>query len=250
MNYIPFERKKPNNTIASPKDLEKILFEGTTIRLLPNGEPLVSVSTFLSHSKHPDDVARLEAWKQRVGVDEAAKISEAAKTNGKETHALFEECMRLGTIGDDPVWLKSLMNRLRPHNLKKIIAIEEFLISRNSRLYGYPDYIFLDEDGNYVVFDLKTSKKFKQKEWIEDYVMQCLCYSFMVVEEYNQPMPKKVIIGVRVGESSDQLFSFAVKEYLPSFRERYKRFQQTALFSEMRRIANEGSDLHHSAKCS
>lgn len=61
------------------------------------GDRLPSVTTILNATKPPEDRDRLASWRQRVGTDEANRISGTASRRGTQTHKQIQRYL----LGED-----------------------------------------------------------------------------------------------------------------------------------------------------
>ena len=77
-----------------------------------------------------------------------------------------------------------------PHN--EVMAAEEKVTVGHPSgilLYGYPDSVEKDKDGNYLIADFKTKRNY---EHIENDIMTCLqvvLYAYMIAHKKNNPLP-------------------------------------------------------------
>jgi len=188
-----------------------------------NGSAFYSVTTMLAKT---NDNQTLQAWKKRVGKKEADRVSQEATKKGTSLHTLIENALlgkdvsfssdqeqtRFNQVFD---FLSSEINTLR--------GLELSLFSTRLQLAGTCDLLYLTNNNELILGDLKTSKRFKRKEWLEDYFHQITAYSLMVYERYNLPISKgKIIISIENGRL--QIEEFNVVDHLDSFYERVKRF--------------------------
>ena len=56
-------------------------------------------------------------------------------------------------------------------------------------LYGYPDRVEKDEDGNYLIADFKTKRSFEHKSDDIETCMQVVMYAYMIAHDKENPMP-------------------------------------------------------------
>jgi hypothetical protein len=126
-----------------------------------HGLVLPRVTTILNVLAKPE----LEAWKHRVGLDEAQRISEVATTLGTRVHAACEAIHRTGAAFDDTGWDLEVQPFIRAYgawlaaSVRDVLAVEQF-VWHPSHLYGGTlDLLALLNDGRRAVIDLKTSKR-------------------------------------------------------------------------------------------
>lgn len=184
----------------------------------PEGNRYRSVTTQIG--KFADKTA-LEEWKKRIGEEEAAKQSARASSRGTNIHKMMEEYL-LGEIDfSKPIYASPInletFKKLQPildNYVSKIYGIEHPLFSKRYKAAGTADLI-LDWKGKATVFDLKTAKKRKRFEWIEDYRLQSAMYSEMVEEMYNGVSIEQFVICILVdNEPKPQVFIESdIKQY-------------------------------------
>lgn len=154
-----------------------------------------SVTTILGEKL---DKSGLLAWKERVGEEEAAKVSGIASRRGTAIHNLAESYLM-----NDPNWKKGAMpvnldtfSRIRPildANVGSVYGIEIPLYSAKLKAAGTCDLLAGFQGVNSVI-DFKTSKRVKKEEDIEGYFLQATVYSIMAEELTNLKFPQIVII--------------------------------------------------------
>lgn len=158
----------------------------------PDGE-FKSVTTILSEYF---DKSGLELWKQRVGEKEAEKISIQAANDGTRLHNVLEKFLLNENINEfhsiEKTRFISVKNRLEK-NVKKVYGVEFPCWSKNLKTAGKTDAIVQWNSDN-AIFDLKTSRKFKKEEYIENYFTQATAYGIMVNEKFPELQINKIVI--------------------------------------------------------
>ena len=152
-------------------------------------------------------------WRARVGEEEANKISSKAVKKGNEMHDLLEMYVnnryRPATKGTNNIPLPhilSLFYDIHPiidQNLTKVYATEQRLHSKHLKVAGTADCIGVWKGKNSIV-DWKTSNKFKKKEWVSNYFMQCAGYAIMWEELTG--MPRTQLVICIAGDEGPQIF--------------------------------------------
>ena len=71
--------------------------EGQRRYVTPDGNKLPSVTTILDRTKSPEKRAALEAWKKRVGHEQAQQITTEAANRGTRMHTYLEHWIINGT---------------------------------------------------------------------------------------------------------------------------------------------------------
>jgi genome maintenance exonuclease 1 len=183
--------------------------------ILPDGSRFKSVTTLLGERT---DKSGLVAWREKVGEEEANRISRIAADRGTKVH----NCAELHLKNDDTYLIKtnpfvldsfkSLGDMLDKH-VDDIIAIELPLYSKLLKTAGRTDLIAY-YDGILSVIDFKTSKKLKEEKWIENYFIQATCYAMMFMQLYSIEI-EQIVIMIAVDDEPVQIFIKKVKDYIP-----------------------------------
>lgn len=180
-----------------PKDLVDLKSEtfpdGKRYYTTPDGVRLPSVTTVLGAKKKE----AIMKWRQRVGAEEANKISRKATSRGTNLHSICEDYLNnridyySGVMPDAMEMFKTIKPYL--NKINNIHYQEQALWSRTIGMAGRVDCI-AEYDGVLSVIDFKTSRKIKTKEDIEDYFAQCVAYACMYEEMVGQSIDQIVII--------------------------------------------------------
>lgn len=201
-----------HNPVNLP-DLETVSVDGKRHYVTPGGT-FPSVTTVLGEKLSKDG---LIAWRERVGEEEANKISTQAANRGTAIHALAEAyLMNNGNWkrGAMPTNLETF-SRIKPHldlNVGTIYGVEVPLWSDKLKTAGRTDLLAGWHGINSVV-DFKTSRKIKKEEHIESYFLQATCYSLMAEERTGIKFPQIVII-IAVDHEETQVFVKDRDEYV------------------------------------
>jgi len=188
--------------------------DGKRHYVLPTGEKLKSVTTVLDEKL--DKTALLE-WKKRVGPEEAQRVSTQARNRGTAIHILAERYVlneENYTRGAMPVNI-ALFETLIPHinkGLDTVLGVEIPLYSKALKVAGRADLVGVYK-GRPAVLDFKTSKKTKKVEWIENYILQCTCYSMMFERMYKIQVPQ-IVIMIAVDNEPPQVFELERVNYV------------------------------------
>lgn len=214
-----------------PKELPKLISEtqpnGTRHYVTPNGVKLPSVTTVTGAKKKKS----IMEWRNRVGEQEANRISRAASGRGNRVHNLAEKYLRnekmelRSEMPDSLVMFRSLMPSMQ--RINNIHYIEEILWSEKIGLAGRVDLI-AEWDGVLSVIDFKTSKKIKTREDIPDYFAQCTAYSMMYEEQVGFPIDQIVVI-MAVENAFPLIFTEKTGDYIDSLVEHIQFYQKSIL---------------------
>ena len=168
--------------------------------ITPEGNRYHSVTTALGKVS---DMSWLQAWKDRVGEEEANKISKIAMSKGSALHALCESYLL-----NDPDFKRNLSRAMpttigsfasvRPvldRYVEGVLGIELPLYSDVLKAAGRTDAVVFYKGVNMVI-DFKTtrSQEPKTESDIQGYFYQTTAYAMMVEERYNISVPAIMII--------------------------------------------------------
>ena len=160
---------------------------------------LPSVTTILSATQPEEKRKSLEAWRQRVGADEAARIVNNSATRGTAMHTIIQSFV------DGQYHLDLTDVGRNAHNMAQTI-IDKGLKDKVTEYYGmeavlyYPDLyagatdFIAVHNGKDSIIDFKQSNKPKKKEWIQDYFMQLAAYGMAHDHVYGTKIEKGIIM--------------------------------------------------------
>ena len=170
-------------------------------------------------------------WRNRVGEEEANRVTKRATTRGNKCHKLAElylENKDISKYKDDPLSM-GMFYQIKPHidSINNIHAIEAPLSSKLLKLAGRVDCI-AEYNGELAIIDFKTSTKEKREEWIHDYFAQETAYAIMF-QELTGLQVKKLVTIIACETGSPQIFEIydkfkyarKLKGYIDSYREAY-----------------------------
>ena len=212
-------RKTFNHAFYAFDDIKMVSMHDKRYYESPNGVLLESVTTRLGQAM---DKSGLEAWKKRVGEEEAAKISTQAGIRGPAVHDLAEKYLLNDphyTRGAMPINVHtfSSIRKVLDERVGTIYALEAPLYSETLRTAGRTDCI-AEFDGITSIVDFKTSKRPKKEEHILSYFLQATCYSLMAEELTDLVIPQIAII-IMVDHDDPQVFVKNKSDYVDRVRE-------------------------------
>jgi hypothetical protein len=193
------------NTILPPRFIERYQYKpceqindlatGKRKYRTPEGEYLPSVTTILSSTK---DETFLIEWKERVGEENAKKISKEASNVGTGMHNNLENFVLGKERQPGGNFIHQQANKMADviienglSKMSEIWAIEQSLYYPG--LYsGTTDGIGVFE-GKPVIFDYKQTNKPKKEEWVQDYYLQLVSYAMAHNEVYGTNIKEGVI---------------------------------------------------------
>ena len=154
-----------------------------------------SVTTILSATKPKEAQEALQKWKDRVGNDEAKRITNDAALRGTEMHYVIEQYINgIGYLNLNPSGeLSRKMAHIILKNLEplKVIYGNEVSLAYKDLYAGATDLIG-EHNGEPAIIDFKQANKMKRVEWIEDYFYQIAAYALAHENTYG-PINKGII---------------------------------------------------------
>lgn len=198
---------------------------GERFYVTPSGKKLPSVTTVLGHFKKK---AMIE-WRNRVGHEEANRISTRASTRGTKFHNMMESYLR-----NEDGFLKEVMPDMKQaffdmtktlDLIDNIRYIESPLYSEKLGVAGRTDCI-AEYDGVLSIIDFKTSLKEKKEEWIENYFEQGTAYALMYEELVGEPINQIVILISVDGMEKPQIFIRDKIHYVQNLLEKIHLYKQ------------------------
>lgn len=167
--------------------------DGKRYYTTPNGVRLPSVTTVVGAKKKQS----IMEWRNRVGEQEANRVSKMATGRGNRVHNIAERYLKNEKIEwrnempDSVMMFRSLIPAMQ--RINNIHYIEQSLWSERIGMAGRVDLI-AEWDGVLSIIDFKTSKRIKSKEDIPEYFAQCTAYAGMYEEHVGVPIDQIVIL--------------------------------------------------------
>ena len=220
-NHVKLDREVPK--------LTQLNENGTRYYVTPSGNKYPSMTTVLSAYNRK----AIFEWRQRVGSEEANKISGKASTRGTKLHKNCEDYIN----NKNPVFKTPfetvLFNSIKPtlHRINNVYAQELRMFSDHLRIAGTVDCVG-EFDGKLSVIDFKTANRRKDPSYIENYFMQCSAYAIMFEEIFEIPV-SQIVVAIAVEDDEPQVFvekrNTHVKRLL-HYRDIYESNQGVAVF--------------------
>ena len=169
-------------------------------------EKLPSVTTILAATQPEEKRLALEAWKARVGMDEANRTKDTAAERGTSMHRILEGYL-LGQYHLDLTDLgqnaHTMAKQIIDNGLKDLTEVwgSEVTIHYPGLYAGATDLSGI-YNGSESIIDFKQSNKPKRKEWITDYFLQLGAYAM----GHNHVYGTKIDRGVVLMCTKDNLF--------------------------------------------
>lgn len=206
-------------------DLDAVTTESGRRYAAPDGKTYPSVTTVLSILSEES----IRKWRERVGEEEANKISHRASTRGTAVHAIIEDYINN---------VENYQQKYLPNILDNFLTVKGILDTRIGDVYAqeaalYSDYLGLAGrvdcvgvfDGKLSIIDFKTAKKAKRRDWITNYFIQESAYAIMFEERTGTPITQLVTI-IAVDNDDPQVFIEHRDDWAPKLLEtidEYKR---------------------------
>jgi genome maintenance exonuclease 1 len=196
-------------------DLKAETTDSGRLYATPTGEKYKSITTVLSnHNKQA-----IMEWRDRVGAEEANKISTKAANRGTKVHKICEDYinneipeLKMQMMMPD---LKEMFFKIKPiidEKLGDVYSQEQALYSHKLKIAGRVDLIGM-WNGKLSVIDFKTSNKQKEEENIQNYFMQCTAYALMF-SELTGMWIDDIVVLIATGEGEAQIFERQIDDYV------------------------------------
>ena len=169
------------------------------------------------------------SWRERIGEDEANRITARATQRGTAFHSITEDYIK-GELNLDrylennPLSVRMFQSAKDTFDrIDNIHCLETFLYSHYLGLAGRVDCI-AEFDGELAVIDFKTSTKQKQENYIEHYFVQETAYAAMFLERSGIEV-KKIVTLIATEEGSVQVFQkYNLDDYLQLLKSYIEEF--------------------------
>jgi len=223
------------NLIDNLPKLEQVEINGVR-HYTHNGKTYYpSVTTVLSADKSKQ--AGIQKWRDRVGEEEANRISHMATSRGTAVHYIMEDYI----LDQKPITKPMPIHVEMAQGLKdyankyidNIRMVEGQLWSDDLEVAGTVDLV-ADFEGEPAIIDWKTSNYRKKREYVESYFMQESAYAKMF-EERTGIEVKKLVTLVAYPQGT-QMFVEKTEDWIGKFievREMYDTQLQSMLPSEV-----------------
>jgi len=162
----------------------------------PNQNKYPSITTVLSILSEDS----IRKWKEKIGEEEANKVSTRASRRGTAVHEALEKYV------NNVEW-KELIDTQTPDVIQSIKSVKDVLDKSLGNVYGQEIPLYSDHlrtagrvdcvaqfNGKDSIIDYKTSRKPKPKKFIENYFCQEAAYAIMWEERTGMPITQLVTI--------------------------------------------------------
>lgn len=193
---------------------------GRRVYVTPSGKAYPSVTSVLGFEPKPE----IEAWKARVGEEEAKAIMNRAAGRGTLIHSYAEDYLN-NKVPNVSMFDIDMWKSLRPilDRIDNIQLLEGRLYSDKLEIAGACDCV-----ADYIkvlsLVDFKSSGRLKSEAEILSYFLQATCYACMVYERYDLKI-KQIVIIIAVDNESPQVFVKNIADYIEPLLDLIKRYK-------------------------
>jgi genome maintenance exonuclease 1 len=194
--------------------------DGKRLYETPDGKAYPSVTTVVSQHK----AKFIQEWRNKVGHEEANKISARASKRGTSIHSLCEDYLKTGTATPS-LFDREMFDSMRPllDRIDNIHCLESQLFSHHLQEAGTVDCI-AEFDGKIHIIDFKTASKPKERDWIHDYFMQTSAYAVMFEELTGISVPRLLIV-MGVDDHEPLVFQEKRNDWIDKFKDLRKNYK-------------------------
>ena len=188
------------------------------------GLVLPSITRILGKKPKP----QLEAWKERLGPEEASRQSAIATVKGSALHKLMECHLNNQDLPRFDPNVGELWQHLHwwlDEHITTVYAQEQDVASFILGGAGRLD-LLADVDGEIAIVDCKTSKRPRRDEWIDDYFVQGTFYAMAVYEATGQKV-KRIVLPITNPETGIQVFETTPGQHYRELMLRIEDFYTT-----------------------
>lgn len=182
--------------------LETTTIDGRRHYTTPEGNIYPSVTTVCS--LHDEDA--IKKWKEKVGAEEAKKITGKAANKGTKHHTLCENYLLGKPLEFETPVQQENFSLIKPKLdlIGDIHALEKPLYSNHLKVAGRVDTI-APYSNKLSIIDYKTANHTKKEEWVIGYFLQTSFYAVAWEELTGEPVSQLVLI-IAVDQDDPQVF--------------------------------------------
>jgi len=184
----------------------------------PDGNKYPSITTVIG--KQPGKQKGLQAWRERIGEEQARIVSGKAARRGTAFHNICEDYLNgiedISYHKEKNFLAYCMFGEMKSHldeKIKKVVLQEQSMYSPKYKVAGRCDFIGVYKD-TLAVVDFKTATTMKKEEWIEDYFIQCAAYASMY-EEHTGETIEDIVVMMVAEDGQVECFEKKASDYLP-----------------------------------
>ena len=227
---------KRNNNYIYPKTIREMI-DGKRHYEINGIEKLPSVTTILKATEPDEKRESLQAWRDRVGDENATRIVDESAARGTAMHKILEKYileegyLDLTNVGKEAhnMAMQVIQNGLS--NITEFYGSECTLYYPG--LYAGQTDLVATHKGDMAVIDFKQTNKPKKREWIEDYCLQLAAYGMAHDFVYKTAITKAVIMMCSK-DNFYQEFVIAGEEYR---KYKHKWLERVNKYYESKRLS-------------
>jgi hypothetical protein len=175
-----------------------------------DGKKFPRVTAILAETMDEKAKEKLRKWRHKMdkinGTGGAAIASNGAKDRGTKLHELIKGYWNRETIPFtepvDDIWWNTAKRFVKTIEPEHVLSFEQPVFHDGTYPYaGTPDLIAWCRNEccqlTPTVVDFKTSSRPKQRQWLEDYFIQCAAYAYAFTEE---PIKQLAVVAISPGK--------------------------------------------------
>jgi genome maintenance exonuclease 1 len=219
------------NSLLLPRHTAKAVRQnGQQYYVGPGGDRLPSVSTILNATRPIEQREALARWRQRLGSEEANRISSTASRRGTGTHKQVERYLQ-GEVVHCPDHIRPYWESIKSvlHTIADVRLLEGFVFHRELGYGGKADCI-ASYEGTPCLCEWKTADRPKHAiEHLNDYPLQLAAYwgaAQSCYSDYELNLDH-ALLAIAIPDRPAEVFWFekaAIDEYWQQWQERVDRF--------------------------
>lgn len=191
------------------------------------------VTSVLNATKPAEAREALQRWRQRVGHEEARRISGRASSAGTRLHKQIAAYLNDESI-DIPAELAGYWASIEPvlAQVEEVLLVEG-AVWHSAGFVGFPDALVVF-DGEVHLCDWKTALRPKRKDWVEDYFLQVAAYAEAAAQVYAAwgLQVQQGLVAIALDHQPAQLFNLPLDDltsHWHTFQRRLREYQARRL---------------------
>ena len=188
---------KLNKKFIYPKTKREMI-DGLRHYDIDSKEKLPSVTTILKATESPEKQESLQRWRERTGIENAARIVDESAARGTAMHLILEKYIEkqgyldLTQVGQQAHNMAIRVIEQGLCNISEYYGLEATLYYPG--LYAGATDLVAVHKGQDAIVDFKQTNKPKKREWIEDYCLQLAAYAMAHNYVYKTSITKGVVM--------------------------------------------------------